>query len=326
MANKEKKGFSPALYGVVSGIVIAVILVVMTIFAFTTRYTAFSPDKVAQSYTDAVVQTADGYNSQKVTLIAKNQKHGNFIINAYMKPYINDGDNVKQADFVGTGTEKEQQAIDTVYNTMYEEYVNLLNQYGYDNYDAVYSNYFEKLSKTRQEIYGDEYMDTEYMFGAFESNVNTYAEYVAGADTKYAADGKTVVKKAQAGVYDDIFGKDYKLTCQTVETKELTADEVKAYVEEYSARIKPVVEDAEAKADAYGLTDTEDKTFKSDYIQAYKNLDSTDAISAVDLCTVEVKDQNENVVATQKLYIVKIGNSWYVDNTNCDTSALYFAK
>lgn len=326
MANKEKKGFNPAVYGVITGIVVAAILVVLTIFAFTTRYTAFSPDKVAQNYTDSVVQTADGYNSQKVTLIAKNQKHGNFIVNAYMKPYINDGDDVKQAEFVGKGTKEEQEAIDTVYNTMYDEYVSLLNQYGYDDYDELYSRYFAKLSDTRKAVYGDEYMDTEFMFGAFESNVNTYAEYVAGADEKLAADNETVIKEAQKGVYEDLFGADFKLTCETVETKELTDNEVKAYVEEYSARIKPFVDSAEAKADTFGLVDEEKKTFKSDFVNAYKNLDCTDSISAVDLCKVEVKDQNGKVVTTQELYIVKIGNSWYVDNTNCNTSALYFAK
>lgn len=324
MANKEKKGFRPGLYGVVSGVVIAAVLVIMTIFAFTTRYTAFSPEKVAQAYTDSVVQTADGYNSQKVTLIAKNQKHGNFIINAYMKPYINDGDDIKKADFVGTGTDEELKAIDTVYNTMYDVYVSLLSQYGYDNYDALYSNYFKALSETRKAVYGDEYMDTEYMFGAFESNVNTYAEYVAGAPEKLAADGKTVIKPAQSGAYEDIFGKDYKLTCQTVETKALSSDEVTAYLSDYESRIKPVVDGAEAKADAFGLTDTDDKAFKSDFVNAYANLDSSKDINAVDECTVEVKDQNGNVVASQKLYIVQIGKSWYVDNTNCDTSGLYF--
>lgn len=326
MANKEKKGFRPGLYGVIAGIIVAAILVVLTIFAFTTRYTAFSPEKVAQSYTDSVVQTGDGYNSQKVTLIAKNQKHGNFIINAYMKPYINDGDDVKKADFVGKGTKEEQDAIDKVYSTMYDEYVNLINSYGYDNYNAIYSTYFAKLAETRKAVYGDEYMDTEYMFGAFESNVNTYAEDMAGADVQYAADGKTVVKEAKNGKYTELFGKDYKLTCEVAETTELNSNDVKAYVEGYKTRIGAFIDFAKAQADILGLEDKEDDTRKSDFIDAYEKLDCAEDISAVDLCVVEVKDQNDKVVATQELYIVKIGKSWYVDNTNCDTTALYFAR
>ena len=44
---KEKKGSNAALYAVVAGIVVAVVLVLITIFAFTTRYTGFSNEKVS---------------------------------------------------------------------------------------------------------------------------------------------------------------------------------------------------------------------------------------------------------------------------------------
>jgi hypothetical protein len=40
----------------------------------------------------------------------------------------------------------------------------------------------------------------------------------------------------------------------------------------------------------------------------------------------EVKDQNGNTVATQEVYLVKVGRSWYVDNTNIDTSVLYISQ
>ena len=68
------------------------------------------------------------------------------------------------------------------------------------------------------------------------------------------------------------------------------------------------------------------KRLKTAMVDAFKNLDCSEMITAVDLCTVEVKDQNGNVVASQQVYVVEIGNSWYVDNTNVDTSALYLAK
>lgn len=323
---KEKKGFKIGLYSVVSGVVIAVVLVALTIFAFTTRYTAFSPEKVAQSFTDTIVQTGDGYNAYKVTLVSKNAKYGDFIIDAYMAPYVNAGDDVKQADFVGTGSQEEADAIDKVYNTMYDYYLELMDTYGYDNYDKIFDSYFAKLKEVRNQVYGDEFLDTEYMFGAFESNVDTYAKSLTGTEETLAEDGKTVLQEETVGAYQQMYGENYKLTSETVDCKELTADEVTAYVAEYKERITPVAQSGEAKADSFGLVDTEDSTPKTAMVDAFKNLDCSEIISAVDLCTVEVKDQNGNVVATQQVYVVEIGNSWYVDNTNVDTSALYLAK
>lgn len=336
---KEKKGFKLGLYAVASGIVIAVVLVLLTIFAFTTRYTAFSPEKVAQSFTDTIVQTGDGYNAYKFTLVSKNAKYGDFIIDAYMAPYVNDGDDVKQADFVGTGSQEEADSIDKVYNTMYDYYVELINTYGYDDYDSIFNNYFAKLKEVRNQVYGDEYMDTEYMFGAFESNVDTYGKSLTGTEKVLAEDEKTVLQEASTGTYQNMYGDDYKLTATTIDCKELTADEVKAYVDEYKNRITPVAESGEAKADSFGLTDTKEETkllgiipqtkeinTKTNMVNAFKNLDCSEVINAVDLCTVEVKTQDGTVVATQQVYVVEIGNSWYVDNTNVDTTGLYLAK
>ena len=125
---KEKKGFNAALYAVIAGIVVAVLLVLITIFAFTTRYTGFSAEKVAQAYVDTIVQTGDGYNAYKNTLVSKNQKFGNFVINGYMKPYINE--DAEKASFVGTGSDEEITKTDEVYDTMYEYYVGLVAKYG----------------------------------------------------------------------------------------------------------------------------------------------------------------------------------------------------
>ena len=311
----------------VAGVIVAVVLVVVTIFAFTTRYTAFSPEKVAQAYTDTIVQTGDGYNAYKNTLVSKNSKFGNFVINAYMKPYINDGDDVKQADFVGTGNKQEEKAIDTVYETMYEYFLQLVNMYGFDNYDAIFTNYFEKLSEVRKQVYGDEYMDTDFMFGAFESNVSTYGKSLTGTETEYAADGKTVVQEKSTGKYQQLYGEDYKFTTTVKSCDELSAEEVKAYVDEYKARIEPVANSGEAKADEFGLKDIDDKNKpKTDMIDAYAGLDNSDSITSVAKCVAEVTLEDGTVVATQELYVVQIGNSWYVDNTNINTSGLYLAK
>ena len=60
--------------------------------------------------------------------------------------------------------------------------------------------------------------------------------------------------------------------------------------------------------------------------EAFDNLNVADSIEAVDECTVEVTNQNGDVVANAKVYVVKIGNSWYVDNSNTDTAPLYLVK
>lgn len=329
MADKTetKKAFKPGLYAVIAGVVVAVVLVVITIFAFTSRYTAFSPEKVAQAYTDTIVQTGDGYNAYKNTLVSKNAKFGNFIIDAYMKPYVNDGDDVKQADFVGTGNKKEEEAIDTVYETMYDYFVQLVNTYGFDNYDAIFTNYFEKLSEVRKQVYGDEYMDTDFMFGAFESNVSTYGKSLTGTETEYAADGKTILQKESTGKYQQLYGKNYKFTTSVKSCDELSAEEVKAYVDEYKTRIEPVANSGEAKAAQFGLKDIDDKNNpKTDMVNAYAGLDNSDSITSVAKCIAEVTLEDGTVIATQELYVVQIGNSWYVDNTNIDTSGLYLAK
>lgn len=321
-----KKEFKAGLYAVISGVIVAVVLVLLTIFAFTTRYTAFKPEKVAQTYVDTIVQSGDGYNAYKNTLVSKNQKYGDFIINAYMLPYVNDGDDVKQAEFVGKGSEEETKAIDTVYETMYDYYIELINTYGYDDYDSIFSNYFAKLSEVRKEVYGDDFMNTDYMFGAFEANVSAYGRSLTGAEETLAADGKTVLQEATKGIYQEMYGEDYKLTATVKECTALSEDEAKAYVAEYKDRIAPVAQSGEAKADEFGLVDSEDSTPKSSMTSAFEKLDCSNDIAAVDKCVIEVALADGTVVATQELYVVQIGNSWYVDNTNVDTSALYLAK
>ena len=325
---KIKKGFRAGLYGVVSGILVAAILVGMTVFAFTTRYNAFSPEKVAQSYADTIVQTGDGYNALKVSLVSKNQKFGNFVINAYMAPYVNDNSGkkkdepkVEQNKAIGTGSKEETELLDQIYNTMYVYYEELMATVGLENYDEFYSRYFDMLKQVRVAVLGDDYMDTEFMFSVFESNVQTYSNKLTGTKKKLAADKKTVLQKETTGIYQEMYGKDYKLTTTVTNTKELSADEVKAYADEYKIRIQPLIENGKSKAAALA---NEDK--KEAMEQAFANLDVADSIEAVDECTVEVTNQKGDVVATVQVYVVRIGNSWYVDNSNTSTAPLYIAQ
>lgn len=321
---KSKKGFNTGLYGVIAGILVAAILVGMTVFAFTTRYNAFSPEKVAQSYADTIVQTGDGYNALKVSLVSKNQKFGNFVIDAYMAPYVNDNKGKKKGEKkieqnkeIGTGSKKEAKLLDTVYNTMYDYYDELVKTVGLQNYDEFYSLYFAKLKEVRVAVLQDDYMDTDFMFSVFESNVQTYANKLTGTKKVLADDKKTVIQKASTGAYQELYGKNYKLTTTVTKTTELSEDKVKAYVDGYKDRVVPIIQKSEAVADT--LNDKKCEAMKS----AFENLNVADNIEAVDECTVEVTNQNGDVVANTKIYVVRIGNSWYVDNSNTDTAPLY---
>ena len=281
-----KKEFKAGLYGVAAAVLVAVVLVGLTVFAFTSRYNAFSPEKVAQSYADTIVQTGDGYNALKVSLVSKEQKFGNFVTNAYMTPYINDGKDVKQNEII----------------------------------IVVISIFFAKLKEVRAAVLQDDYMDTDFMFSVFESNVQTYADKLTGTKEKLAADKKTVIQKASTGIYQELYGKDYKLTTAVTDTKELPADEVEAYATGYKNRVVPIAQNNEALANT--LDDEKSSAMK----EAFDNLNVADSIEAVDECTVEVTNQNGDVVANTKVYVVKIGNSWYVDNSNTDTASLYLVK
>lgn len=346
---KEKKTFKAGLYAVVVGIVLAVVLGAMAVCAFVTRYTAYSPEKVAVSFVDTIVQTGDGYNAYKNTLVSQNKKlkYGDFIRRAYMVCFVNDGDDVKQAEFVGTGSEAEQKAIDKVYNTMYDYYLVLLDEVGWDDYETFFMSYFSKLREVRKEVYGDDYMDTEYMFGALEANVAAYGDSLTGTERKIASDNKTVLQEATVGKFQEMFGVEkevetenivdgkkqtvtekqlkYKLTTQFISETALSPDEVKTYAEGYRNRIKSLAECGTAKSEAFKLGSEETENM----ILAYARLDCADEITDVRRVSLEIysgEGDSIRLVATQDVYVVALDGVWYVDNTNIDTSALYLAR
>lgn len=314
-----KKEFKSGLYAVAAGVIVAVALVLITIFAFTTRYNGFSAEKVASTYVDTIVQTGDGYNAYKNSLVSKNQKYGDFIIDAYMAPYVNDGDDAVKAEFVGTGSEEEAAAIDKVYSTMYDYYVELLKTYGLDDYDSVFKNYFAKLSQVRKDVYGDTYMDTDYMFGAFEANVLSYGQSLTGTEEVLGADDKTVVQEASTGIYQEMFGEDYTFTTTVKECTELTGDEMSQYVAGYKERITASINDY--TQNMVSADPEKSKTME----EAVAALDHSESVTAVAKCVLDVTLADGTSVATQEVYVIQIGNTWYVDNTNVDTSALYLA-
>ena len=322
-AKKEKKAFNLRLYAVLTVIVLTAVIVCITVFTFKSTYTAFSPEKVASGYVDGIAQSGDGYNAFKLTLVSKDQKFGSFITDAYMAPYVNE--DAEQAGFVGTGSDEEVKAIDSVYETMYDYYCVLLDKYGFDDYDSLFSRYFAKLSEVRKEVYGDEYMDTEFMFGAFESNVDKYCKSLTGSDEVLAADGKTVLSEATKGIYQEKFGDDYAISAVVSHSDELTSSQVEEYVSAFRGRIEELASSGAAKAEESGFEYGSEKA--DAMIDAFKKLDCSDQIGAVEKITVKVSvNEDDSPLTELDVYVVKIGSSWYVDQTNIDTSVLYFNK
>lgn len=318
---KEKKPFKAGTYAVFSGIIVSIVLIALTVVAFM-GYTGFNSDKVAVAYVDGIVQKGDGYNAYKQTLVSKNQKFGDFVIDAYMTPYIND--EVEQNEIIGSGSEEETRLLDSVYRQMYDYYVELINTYSNDDYDAVFSNYFAKLKDVRKDVIGDDYMSTEFMFSVYEANVDKYGENLTGVEEELAQDGKTVIKEKTIGAYQKLYGENYKLSTSVVESKALEGDELDQYIAGYKIRV-------DSKIPSVPVSVTNEQQEKID--EANSKLDCSEDITAVQEVTLEVKvsdktdeEDEGDVVATQSVYVVKIGASWYVDQTNVDTSALYLAR
>lgn len=303
MAVKEKT-FNTKIYAVIAFFVVAAILAVATVFTFSSKYTAFKPEKVAQAYVDTIVQKGDGYNAYKYALMSKSEKFGDFIRQYYMYPIIykdagyKPGDDTK--DLKGLNDEALQSdktknddgsLAGQVIDTMYPYYVELMETYGWDNYDAVFTNYFAKFQEERAKAFGDNYLDDEVMFTALESNVATYGDGLTGTEDTYDSNTKMQLTKKSIGVYEKKYGEDYKFTATTKDTKPV--ENLEQYV---------VSMDADKLA-TYGV--------------------SAEDISAADTCTVEVALADGTVVATQEVNVVQIGNTWYVDNTTTSASGLY---
>ena len=118
----------------------------------------------------------------------------------------------------------------------------------------------------------------------------------------------------------------YHLTTTVTECKEYTEEETKEYVEAYKERIIPVAQSGEVKADKFGIADGEKDEPKTAMVEAFQKLDCSEDIDSVAKVSLEVMTQTGQVVATQTVFVVKIGNSWYVDNTNISTRDLYLAS
>ena len=279
MAEKNKKGLNLKLYGVFAIIVVAVILGALTVFTFTARYTAFDPEKTAVAYIDTIVQTGDGYNACKNTLLSKDMKFGDFIRQNYINPVIYEnykpGDSTKGLKGLNDESLKGEKTLNDngelegkVIDTMYPFFVNLIESNGgFDAYDAIFTQYISELQKVRKDVFGDTYFDDSAFFTAFEANLATYGESLTGTQDEYDKNTGVQTKVASVGAYQEKFGEDYKI----------------------------------------------------EVVSAGKTENGENKCTVSVTVNVNGEAEVENLPVT----LVKIGRSWYVDNTACDTAVLY---
>ena len=308
MANENKK-FNYGLYVVAVFVIVTVVLVLHGAFTFKSKYVAFDPEKVAVNYTDSIAQKGDGYNAYKYTMLPQGDKYGDFIRKQYIYPVVYPGyevgmdskafDKLKENGydtdaFKSDATKNDDGSLTgDLTEAMYPYYVELIETYGWDNYDAVFTNYISKLVETRKAMFGDEYMSDEVFFTAFESNVVSYGNSLTGTEEVIADDGVTVTQKESTGLYQTIYGENYKFTTSVKETEEITD------IDTYKAAL-----DTDTLA-SYGI--------------------SADDITAATAVTVDVALENGDVITSVKVYEVKIGSTWYVDNLTTSTASAYIA-
>lgn len=305
--NKVEKEFNFKLYAVIVffGVLAALVAIVYT--TFTSRYTAFHPDEVAKTYVETIVQTGDGYNAYKNTLLSKNRKYGDFIREFYMYPIINgasvsgaltDG-NVTTGDvaalssdaFKGEKTLNDDGSLQgKLINEMYYYYEQLIDENGWDDYDLIFTSYFDKLVEVRKAIFGDDYMTDEIMFTALEANVRTYGEKLTGTEDEFDENTGLQTSFKLVGDYERAFGEDYRIITKTDSGTDLN-------LEAYISQI-------------------DEKEFEK-----YKI--SKDDISAVKEYSVKVYC-GEKELANVLVTVVQIGKSWYVDSSLSDTFGLYW--
>lgn len=304
MAKKEKT-FNTKLYAAIVFFLMAGILATITVTTYKNRYNGFSPEKVASAYAESIVNRGDGYNAYKNTIISKNYKYGDYIREYYMYPVIyrdagykpgDSRDNLKgynDESYIGDMTTTDTGSLQgQVIDTMYPYYVGLLEENnGWDNYDIIFSKYFAKLVEVREEIFGDKYMTDEIMFTVLEANVSTYGDSLTGTEEELDANTGVKLSEKSEGLYEKAFGEDVNLIC-TVKSVKATEN-----AQEYIAGI--------------------DKTA----LETYKV--SADDIEDVKICTVEVSANGSTVVNSLEIPVIRIKDTWYVDNTNVDTSELY---
>ncbi len=292
----EKKGFNIKLYAIIAFFGVAAVLAFVTVSTFASKYNAFHPEKLAISFVRTITETGDGYNAYKNTIVSKSDKYGDFIRENYINPVVNsdaDGKGYSDDSYKGEKTLSDDGSLSGELTArMYEVYEELISTYGWDDYDSIFSKYIEKLTVVREEIYGDKFFNDEVFFTAFEANVSQYGASLTGTEDVFDENTGVQLSEKTEGKYQKLYGEDYRFT--------VTAGEVNSVdVNEY---LKNADEELYA---SYGI-------------------DFTDINEAATVTVTVSADETALTVA--EINLVKIGMSWYVDNTTTDTENLYLAN
>lgn len=301
MAKKEKT-FPVKLYALLAFFAVAALLAVIVTVTFQTKYTGYHPEEVARVYADTVVQTGDGYNAYKNALPSVNDKYGDFIREQYMYPVIyreagyKPGEKTDEltgfndASYMGEKSKTDDGSLQgQVIDTMYTYYVELVGN-GWDDYDTIFKNYFAKLVEVRKEVFGDDYMTDEIMFAALEGNVKTYGKSLTGTEDVFDENSGEQLEFKSVGAYQTAYGEEYKFTTVVLSENEIALDAYKAGLDTDRLAV-------------YGI--------------------SADEITAVKSFAVGVQTADGTTVTQATVVVVKIGSTWYVDNTVTDTAPLY---
>ena len=289
---ENKKEFNTKVYGIFAIIIVAAALVALTLFAYTSRYTALSPEKTARLYVDTIVQSGDGYNAYKNSLLSYEGKFGDFIRKNYIYPEIYEnykrGDSTKDLKGLNDKELKGEKTLNDdgslqgkVTDRMYDTFLELVKaNNGFDNYDAIFRSYITELKKVRKEVFEDEYFDDEAFFTAFEANLSKYAESLTGCEDEFDKNTGVQTKEAVKGKYQELFGDDYEIKTEAVSAE--------------NADIPDIGE--------YGI-DAEIAEAKTVKVNVFVN--------------------GELKLEGVEITVVRIGHSWYVANKSCDTASLY---
>ncbi len=292
----DKKTFNIKLYSIFSVCLVAVFLIVTVVFTFKAKYTAFHPEKLAVNFVESVI-SGDGYNAYKNTLVSKNMKFGDFIRENFINPAVKrdmaDGRKDYSDDsFKGEKTLNDDGTLaGKLTSLMFPVYCELVETYGWDDYSAVFGGYIEKLIVTREDVFGDKFFNDEVFFTAFEANVSQYCDMLKGTNEIFDENTGVKISEETRGKYEELFGENYSFTVNTVSEKAVDINEYKNSIDSEQFSL-------------FGV--------------------SASDISDVKTISVEVKLGKDKLIAVSDIVMVKIGYSWYVDNTSTDTDVFYY--
>lgn len=294
---QENKKFN-LTYAVVSVIAFIVVAAGLITYYYISHFIMFSPEKVAGQYVMNTVE-GDGYDALKYSTMSVNQKMGDYLREHYINQYVKENDGTAPK----LTAEQEGEKLTAILEKMYPEFVLLNDTVGFENYDELFSTYFEEYVKAHKEIYGNDFISDEDMFTCIEGNLATYIEVqklqnetLYGNGKEYADKYLTIGAKTDE---DDPYIAGYHIETLINEiTIEKDSSKIKAYVDSLS--------DSQKKAyESFGIN--------TDDISAYATVTVRNAVTGEGEKAV-IDEQNADFSANPTvLTLIKIGSQWYVD-------------